>query len=94
MTQILTMPRTGIIQLAQLFKFVINFLGSLRSSYLYSMKVTETIKELDRLSNAELKDIGICRGDIYTIANSKSMSDYSDKISTKVEPNSNIKGWV
>ena len=49
---------------------------------------------LTSFTDRELQDIGICRGDIYTIANSKSMSDYSDKISTKVVPNSNIKGWV
>lgn len=92
MTHLLTMPISGIIKVAQLFKVIYR-------SYLYSIQVRETIRELNMLNNYELRDIGICRGEIYTIANSKSMSDYSDKISTKVPftsvvPNPNMKGWV
>ena len=41
--------------------------------------VAKTIQELNNLSNAELSDIGISRGDIYTIAN-QNVSDYHDKI--------------
>lgn len=38
-----------------------------------------TIKELSRLTDAELKDIGLSRGDIYSVA---------------TESNDNIRGWV
>jgi uncharacterized protein YjiS (DUF1127 family) len=56
---------------------------SLLSKYIYSMlswidelsynikrsrNVAETINELSKLSDAELKDIGISRGEIYEIA--------------------------
>lgn len=33
-------------------------------------KVSETIEELSKLSDAELRDIGISRGEIYDIARS------------------------
>ena len=35
----------------------------------HQSKVRATIKELNQLSDAELRDIGISRGDIYSIAN-------------------------
>jgi uncharacterized protein YjiS (DUF1127 family) len=38
----------------------------------------ETIKELSKLSDKELRDIGINRGEIYTVAHT----------------NTNLKGWV
>jgi|TARA_B110000467_G_scaffold158373_1_gene174442 hypothetical protein len=48
---------------------------------------------LNKLSNAELADIGLSRGDIYSIA-TKQFDDYSDKIATKAQPNQNLRGWV
>jgi len=45
--------------------------------------VAKTIQELNKLSNAELSDIGISRGDIYTIAN-QNVSDYHGKIRGRV----------
>lgn len=33
-----------------------------------SRKISETIKELSKLTDKELKDIGITRGDIHSIA--------------------------
>ena len=77
----------------QLFKVVFNALASLHRSYQQARKASETIQELSRLSNSELMDIGLTRGDIYSIAH-ETMSDYSDKINTKVGPNQNLKGWV
>ena len=49
--------------------------------------IKETEKELGRLSDYDLADIGITRGDIYTIARSH------DTINN-VKANSNLKGWV
>tara|TARA_R110001632_G_scaffold13390_1_gene45877 strand:- start:432 stop:578 length:147 start_codon:yes stop_codon:yes gene_type:complete len=48
---------------------------------------------LSRLSNAELADIGLSRGDIYSIATDH-FDDYSDKIAKKAQPNQNLQGWV
>ena len=77
----------------RLFKVAFNALASHHRSYQQARKVNETIRELSRLSNSELSDIGLTRGDIYSVAH-QSMSDYSDKINTKVGPNQNLKGWV
>ena len=52
-------------------------------------EINATIKELNQLSDAELRDIGIHRGDIYAIAHEA----YYDDIA-KVEFNRNLKGWV
>ncbi len=67
----------------QLFKVVGNYLIGLHASYRKAKDVTKTIQELNRLSNAELSDIGISRGDIYTIAH-QNVSDYHDKIRERV----------
>ena len=55
----------------------------------HGSKVRATIKELSALSDAELRDIGISRGDIYSIAHEA----YLDNLD-KVEYNRNLKGWV
>lgn len=47
----------------------------------------DTYNELSKLSDRELKDIGLCRGDIHSIA----MESYYDNL---VERNPNLKGWV
>lgn len=78
------LPKLTVITPAvQLFKVVGNYLIGLRASYRKAKDVTKTIQELNRLSNAELSDIGISRGDIYTIAH-QNVSDYHDKIRGRV----------
>ena len=93
MTQILTMPKTGIIQVAQLFKTVVTFIKNVNHSYEQARLAANTIKELNMLTNKELADIGLCRGDIHSVAY-QSMSDYTDKINTSDGSNQNLKGWV
>lgn len=51
-------------------------------------QVKTTIRELGQLTDKELNDIGIGRGDIYSIANGD--PDHKRSIQT----NSNLKGWV
>lgn len=51
------------------------------------MNYRETYKSLDRLSDRDLRDIGITRGDIHHIAYEASYGE-NDKT------NSNLKGWV
>jgi uncharacterized protein YjiS (DUF1127 family) len=50
-------------------------------------EIKETIKELSRLSDAELRDIGITRGDIYSVAHEVYYDDLA-------KVNRNLKGWV
>ena len=65
----------------------------------YRAAVRTTIKELSQLTNHELNDIGIARGDIYHIAHSSykkpehvTLSDISEI--TNLETNDNLKGFV
>ena len=50
----------------------------------------KTHNELSRLTDHDLKDLGISRSDIESIARG---TFHDDRI-TKVETNSNLKGWV
>ena len=58
-----------------------------------------TIKQLDQLTDHELNDIGIARGDIWHIAHTSykkpeqvTLSDISEM--TNIETNDNLKGFV
>ena len=48
----------------------------------------QTYKELSKLTNFELNDIGICRGDIHNIARG------DRKIKRGIEVNENLRGFV
>lgn len=63
-----------------------NFLQKIKSHRI--ARVTE--KALYRLSDRELNDIGIARGDIYSLAR----GDKTLKKSDKMEVNPNLKGWI
>jgi uncharacterized protein YjiS (DUF1127 family) len=52
-------------------------------------KIRATIKELNKLNDKELNDIGIARGDIWAVAH----GDTSYK-RNEVKENANLKGWV
>lgn len=60
----------------------------------YRRTVRETIKELSALSNGELADIGISRGEIYHNAHSQPKPVMETVQEERVEPNLNLKGWV
>ena len=64
-----------------------DFMKSVNEKRIQYNAIRATEKELSRLSNAELNDIGICRGDIYAIARA------SETIAT-VKANNNLRGWV
>lgn len=49
--------------------------------------IRQTEKELSRLSDHDLADIGICRGDIYLIARAKPTIE-------NCITNRNLKGWI
>lgn len=71
------------------------FAANVKSALEYRAAVNETIRELSRLTNHELNDIGISRGEIYSIAHQthtlpkkKTADDFV------VEANPNLKGFV
>lgn len=71
--------------LASLFK-------TLKQQIEYSRKVNRTMKELSSLSDHELNDIGLSRGDIYGVAREDATLERVRR--TAVDENSNLKGWV
>ena len=78
---IITADKIGLPSLAGWFK-------RLQATLAHRAKVNKTIKELSKLNDRELNDIGIARGDIWAIAN----EDPSFK--RYAETNKNLEGWV
>jgi uncharacterized protein YjiS (DUF1127 family) len=67
-----------------------SFAGWLKKQYAkyqHHKQVQITIKELSRLNDRELNDMGITRGDIYSIAN-------GDESYQRARVNKNLEGWV
>ena len=56
-------------------------------NYQTRQNIRQTIKELSTLSDKELLDIGLNRGDIWSVAH-----EVHDN--TRLEVNKNLKGWV
>jgi uncharacterized protein YjiS (DUF1127 family) len=71
----------------------LNSIGSvsnrLASSYKEARTARATIKELEALTDMELNDIGIARGDIYYIAHN--LKEVKEE---RASLNDNLKGWV
>jgi uncharacterized protein YjiS (DUF1127 family) len=72
----------GMTGLANWFKNLANELQRRRN-------IKHTIKQLSALTNHELNDIGIARGDIWHIAHTS-----FPKGKTVADVNRNLKGWV
>ena len=81
-TLIATANVFGMTGLANWFKDLANELQRRRN-------IRQTIKALSALSNHELNDIGIARGDIWHIANTS-----YPKGKTVADVNRNLRGWV
>jgi uncharacterized protein YjiS (DUF1127 family) len=65
--------------------------NKIANSYKQAKLAKATIKELSELTDKELNDIGIARGDIYYIAhNLKEIKEVKDPSTA----NENLKGWV
>lgn len=70
------------------FSGLTDWFRSLKAKIEYRRRVRSTIKELSALTDYELNDIGIARGDIWAIAHEdKSFKRFTDT-------NENLKGWV
>ena len=68
-----------------------SFLQKLINNYQMAKAIRQTENELRKLTDAELNDIGIARGDIYSIAR----QDMDMKQSHLIAPfNPNLKGFV
>ena len=68
-----------------------NFFKKLIDNYRVAKAVKQTENELRKLTDKELNDIGIARGDIYSIAR----QDIDMKKSHLIAPfNPNLKGFV
>ena len=68
-----------------------SFLQKLIYNYQMAKAIRQTEDELRKLTDAELNDIGIARGDIYSIAR----QDTDMKLSHLIAPfNPNLKGFV
>jgi uncharacterized protein YjiS (DUF1127 family) len=79
-----------------IYKFIA-LLINLKNKAEYNSRVRETKRELSRLSNHDLHDIGLSRGDIYHIAHSsykKPATVVAEDIASNIEPNPNLKGFV
>ena len=85
MTHILTIHNYS----TKAIELVFEFFSSLHKSYIFSKEVRVTINELSKLSDRELNDIGITRGEIYSIA-----VDQAKATELHMKSNSNLKGWV
>lgn len=72
------------------FSGVVNFFRNINKSLENRSRINATIKELSKLSDRELNDIGIARGDIWSIAH----EDASFKRFADTDTNTNLKGWV
>jgi len=77
---IMTADKIGLPGVANWFKKII-------AKYKHRRQAQITIKELSRLGDRELNDMGISRGDIYSIAHGT--SDHQRAVVNK-----NLEGWV
>jgi len=71
------------------------FVANVKAALEYRSAVNETIKELSRLTNHELNDIGISRGEIYSIAHHSHTKPTKVKADDyRATANDNLKGFV
>ena len=81
-TLIYTADKIGLPSVARWFK-------KLNAKLKHRAMVNQTIKELSRLSDRELNDMGLARGDIWSVAHGD--ESYKDR---GVSVNRNLGGWV
>lgn len=68
---------------------VAGWFKKLRKAHAERQAIRSTIKELSKLTDAELWDIGLSRGDIHAVAHGDDTLERSRK-----RENENLKGWV
>ena len=71
------------------------FVANVKAALEYRSSVNQTIKELHELTDKELWDIGITRGEIFDIATSSYTKPKKVKADDyRVTTNDNLKGFV
>jgi len=70
-----------------LLKKVAQFFVNLNEQRIQRKQINRTIKELSALTDRELNDMGLTRGDIYTVA-------HGTADLRAVRENANLAGWV
>ena len=85
---------TTLIATANTFGFtgVAAWLKELNAKRIQRAEVKRTMNQLTALSDRELLDIGITRGDIYNVAHGDSTLERVRR--SAVDTNTNLKGWV
>jgi len=68
-------------------KSIAQFFVKLNEKRIQHKLIKETINQLSALSDRELNDMGLTRGDIYSVAHGS--SDYARTV-----VNRNLEGWV
>lgn len=67
---------------------IVSWLNELNAKYQKRKEIKRTMKELSALDDRALWDMGITRGDIYSVAHGN-----TDDI-RRTNENTNLKGWV
>lgn len=62
-------------------------------AFKFQSDVNQTIKELSKLTDRELNDIGLSRGDIYSVAHGDATLKRT-QVESQTDTNTNLKGWV
>ena len=70
-----------------LLKAVAQYFVNLNEKRIKRKEIKRTIKELSALTDRELNDMGLTRGDIYSVA-------HGTADIRAVRENANLKGWV
>jgi uncharacterized protein YjiS (DUF1127 family) len=88
MTQLILVQANYLLSpISDLIQTILRFFSKLRAIAETKSAIRETERELRKLSDYELADIGLSRGDIYYTARSK-------PVITDCKENVNLKGWV
>lgn len=74
------------------FAGILDYFREVKRSYRLSRDTQRTINELSKLSNRELTDIGLHRGDIWSVAHDIHYNNRPN--SYKINSNNNLRGWV
>ena len=77
-----------------MIKHIQAFIKNTRNTLAHRKEVRNTFTVLSNLSNHELNDIGISRGEIYDIAHSSHTKPAKIKVEDAVQVNENLRGFV
>ena len=72
---------------SSLFKKVAQYFVDLNEKRIQRKEIKNTIRQLSALSDRDLWDMGLTRGDIYSVA-------HGTADIRRVRENANLKGWV